>query len=80
MLHVNVKLFATLTRNFPDYDPGKGIDVEMKEGASFEDLLQTLNLSRNEARSIYVNGIPKTMMDLIMDRDQIKIFTLIVGG
>ena len=80
MPHVNVKLFATLTRNFPDYDPRKGIEVDMKEGASFEDLLQTLNLSRNEARSIYVNGIPKTMTDLIMDRDQIKIFTLIVGG
>lgn len=80
MIRVNVKLFATLTRNFPDYDPRKGIDVEMKEGASFEDLLHALNLSKNEARSIYVNGIPKTMTDPISDRDEVKIFTLIVGG
>jgi len=80
LIRINVRLFATLTRKFPDYDPRKGIEVEMKEGALFEDLLQTLNLSKQEAKSIYVSGISKKMADPIEDRDQVKIFTLIVGG
>ena len=80
MIRVNVKLFATLTRYFPDYDPRKGIEVEMKEGVTVEDLLRTLDLSKNEAKSVFVNGISKKITDLINDRDQVKIFTLIVGG
>lgn len=75
-----MKLFATLTRYFPDYDPRKGIDVEMNEGATVEDLFRTLNLPKNEAKSIFVKGISKKITDLINDRDQVKIFTLIVGG
>ena len=80
MIRVNVKLFATLTRYFPDYDPRKGIEVEMKEGVTVEDLLRTLELSKNEAKNVFVNGISKKITDLINDRDQVKIFTLIVGG
>lgn len=80
MIRVNVKLFATLTRYFPDYDPRKGIDVEMNEGVTVEDLLRTLDLSKNEAKSVFVNGISKKITDVINDQDQVKIFTLIVGG
>ena len=80
MIRVNVKLFATLRRYFPDYDPSKGIDVEMKEGVTVEDLLCTLSLSKNEAKNVFVNGISKKITDPIHDRDQVKIFTLIVGG
>ena len=80
MIRVNVKLFATLTRYFPDYDPSKGIDVDMNEGVTVEDLLRTLNLSKNEAKSIFINGISKKITDRINDREQVKIFTLIVGG
>ena len=75
-----MKLFATLTRYFPDYDPSKGIDVDMNEGVTVEDLLRTLNLSKNEAKSIFINGISKKITDRINDREQVKIFTLIVGG
>ena len=80
MIRVNVKLFATLRRYFPDYDPSKGIDVEMNEGVMVEDLLRTLSLSTNEAKNVFVNGISKKITDLIHDQDQVKIFTLIVGG
>jgi len=80
LVRVNVKLFATLTRHFPDYDPKKGIEVEMNEGGTVEDLLHTLNLSKNEAKNVFINGISKKITDRIQDRDQVKIFTLIVGG
>jgi sulfur carrier protein ThiS len=80
LIKVNVKLFATLRRHFPDYNPDKGVDVEMNEGSTVEDLLHTLHLSQNEARVIIVNGIPKKINDPINNQDQVNIFTPISGG
>lgn len=80
LIKVNVKLFATLRRHFPGYDTEKGIDVEMNEGSTVEDLLHTLQLSQNEARVIIVNGISKKITDPIKNRDQVNIFTPLSGG
>lgn len=80
LIKVNVKLFATLRRYIPDYDPDKGIDVELNEGSTVEDLIHALHLSKNEARVIIVNGISKKLTDLINNQDQVNIFTPITGG
>jgi molybdopterin converting factor small subunit len=80
LIQVKVKLFATLRRFFPDYDPEKGIDVRIEEGSSIENLIQTLQLPQNEARVILINGISKMMTDVIKDGDQISIFTPLGGG
>jgi len=80
LIRVNVKLFATLRSYFPDYDPDKGMDVEINEGATVEDLIRSLHLSQNEARVIIANGISKTMTDLVRDRDEVEIFTPLSGG
>lgn len=80
LITVNVKLFATLRRYIPDYDPDKGIDVVLNEGSSLKGLIHALCLSRNEARVIIVNGMPRKMTDLINNGDQVSIFTPIIGG
>ena len=80
MIRVNVKLFAALRNHFPGYDPNKGIDVEMNEGSTNEDLIRALHLSQNEAGVIVVNGISKRITERINDRDQVNIFTPIFGG
>jgi molybdopterin converting factor small subunit len=80
LIKVNVKLFATLRRFFPDYDPEKGVDVKMEEGSTIENLIQRLQLPPNEARIIFINSISKKITDLIKDGDQINIFTPIGGG
>ena len=80
LIKVNVKLFATLRWYVPDYDPDKGIAVVLNEGSSVRDLIHSLCLSRNEARVIIVNGMPRKMTDRINDQDQVSIFTPIIGG
>ena len=75
-----MKLFAALRNHFLDYDPNKGIDVEMNEGSTSEDLIRALHLSQNEAGVIIVNGISKRTTDRMNDRDQVNIFTPIFGG
>ena len=77
---VNVKLFATLRRYYPNYDPEKGIDVKVEDGSTIEKLIQTLQLPGNEARVILINGKSKMTTDIIEDGDQINIFTPLGGG
>jgi molybdopterin converting factor small subunit len=79
-IRINVKVFATLRRFFPDYDPEKGIDVAIEEGATIERLIQSLRLPVNEASVILVNGLSKKMTDRIMDGDQVNIFAPMGGG
>jgi len=79
-IQVKVKLFATLRRFFPDYDPEKGIDVRIEEGSSIENLIQTLQLPQNEARVILINGISKKTADIVKDGDLVNIFTPLGGG
>lgn len=79
-IRVNVRLFATLRRFFPDYDPEKGIDVNVEEGSTVQNLIQTLQLPEKEARVILINGKSKNQTDTITDGDQVNIFTPLGGG
>ncbi|UCF56763.1 MAG: MoaD/ThiS family protein [Deltaproteobacteria bacterium] len=80
VIRVNVKLFVTLRKYIPDYDPEKGINVDMKEGSTIKDLIETLGLPPNEASVIFINGISKKTTDHIKDGCHIKIFTPLAGG
>ena len=79
-IRVNVRLFATLRRFYPDYDPEKGIDVKVEEGSKIEKLIRVLQLPENEARVILINGKSKMTTDTIKDGDRINIFTPLGGG
>jgi len=79
-IRAKAKLFATLRRFFPDYDPNEGIDVTLEEGSTMEDLIQALRLPANEARVVLVGGISKKLSDPVKDGDQVNIFTPLGGG
>ncbi len=79
-IRVNVRLFATLRRFFPDYDPEKGIEAKVEEGSTVETLIQTLQLPEKEARVILINGISKKNTDRLTDGDQVSLFTPLGGG
>ncbi len=79
-IRVKVKLFATLRRFFPDYNPEKGIDVTVEEGATIKGLIEALRLPQNEARVILINGISKKTTDTVTDGDQVNIFSPLGGG
>ncbi len=79
-IRVNVRLFATLRRFYPDYDSEKGIDVEVEGGSTIEKLIRVLQLPENEARVILINGKSKMTTDTVEDGDRINIFTPLGGG
>ncbi len=79
-IRVNVRLFATLRRFFPDYNSEKGMDIKVEEGSTIENLIRSLQLPEKEAKVILINGKSKKTSDVITDGDQINIFTPIGGG
>ncbi len=79
-IRVNVKLFATLRRFFPDYDAEKGVEVKVEAGSTVENLIQALHLPEKEARVILINGLSKKNTDTLADGDQVSLFTPLGGG
>ena len=77
---VNVRLFGTLRRSHPGYDPEEGINVEVEEGKTIRDLLDTLCLSEGETKLLLVRGLCRKLEYQLGDSDELSIFLPIGGG
>jgi molybdopterin synthase sulfur carrier subunit len=80
MMHVYVKLFASLRRFAGDVPLGTPIDVDVPEGATLADLYQTLNLPADEVKLAYVNGRAQSDEWQLQPGDEIGIFPPVGGG
>ena len=79
-IRITVKLFGTLRKYITDYDHKKGVELDMPEGSTFEDLIRTIELPPKEARLFFVRGISKKNTDTLLDSDEVSIFLPIAGG
>jgi sulfur carrier protein ThiS len=55
-MKVQVKLYGTLSQGFPDYQPSKGIEIEMPDGATVKDLLALLEISASQGAIVIMDG------------------------
>jgi len=46
-MKVRVKLHGTLSRRFPNYEPGQGMEVEIPEEGTIKDLLAILEIAES---------------------------------
>lgn len=79
-MKVSVRLFSQLAKRLSDYDAGKGIDIEVPEGATYRDVADALRLTTQEAGLFTVRGILKRPIDPVVDGDEVSIFPPIGGG
>ena len=79
-LRVNVKLYGTLSRSFDEYDHSSGLEVNIQDEASIQDLLVYLNLSPERLGMVYMDGRLLNKESRLKDGAQIKIFQPISGG
>jgi molybdopterin converting factor small subunit len=77
---VKVRLFGLLPRFVANYDPTKGIDLDIREGTIYRDLADTLQLPPGEASLFTVSGILKRPYDAVCDGEEIHIFMPVSGG
>jgi molybdopterin converting factor small subunit len=79
-MKIQVKLFATLGRFSPGGLPGTPFEVELKEGAALQDLVDQLGIPAEETKVTFVNGIIQTLGYVLKPGDETGIFPPIGGG
>lgn len=79
-MQVRVKLFATLRRYYPDLGIGEGMDVELPDGATVEQLVRHLGLPADHVRVAFVNGIARDDAHPLADGDEVGLFPPVGGG
>lgn len=55
-MNVTVKLYGLLRNRYPDYEPEKGLQVNMAEGTTISDLIKNMGFSRGEIGLILYGG------------------------
>jgi molybdopterin synthase sulfur carrier subunit len=77
---VQVKLFATLRRQYPKLDVGEAMPVELAEGTTVGQLITDLELPSDEVKIVFVNGIVQDRAHTLVDGDEVGIFPTVGGG
>lgn len=76
MIHINLKLFATLTRYIPDSPD----HFEVGSGTDLQQLVARLGIPLEETKLIFVNGIRREIDYRLTDGDRVGIFPPVGGG
>jgi molybdopterin converting factor small subunit len=75
-VHVELRLFATLSRYLP---PGAE-HFPIERGTTIRELLARLHISEDQARLIFVDGIKKNPETLLAGGEKVGIFPPVGGG
>ncbi|MFX0064951.1 MAG: MoaD/ThiS family protein [Candidatus Hermodarchaeota archaeon] len=79
-IHIRVKLYATLRRHLPNTELGEEVAIEVPERVTIEEVITQLGIDLEEAKIILVNGIRKTLNDILEENDLLVIFPPVGGG
>jgi sulfur carrier protein ThiS len=55
-MKVRVSVFGTFRQRFSDYQPAQGMEVELPDGATVQDLLGLLDLSGSQGALVIAEG------------------------
>jgi len=76
IVHVTLKLFATLSRFTPD----SGDRYPIAPGTTVKHLLEKLGVPEDDVRLIFINGIKGHLTSTLADGDRVGIFPPVGGG
>ncbi len=79
-MKVLIKLFSVLRDYVPDYDPKKGIEAEVPEGATVTDLLNHLGIPMSKVPVVACNGRVLQPDDILHKDSTLHIFQPVAGG
>ena len=79
-MKVTVKLYGTLGQRFPGYQHSQGIEVEIPEGATVQDLLAVLEIPESQGAVVIVAGRVLKADDQMRGGVSVNIFQSIRGG
>ena len=81
MIHITVRLYATLRRfEPPGLVPGQGFPVELPDGSRLSDLVAALHLPSDETKQFFVKSRRQELDYPLADAEEVAIFPPIAGG
>jgi sulfur carrier protein ThiS len=81
MIHVNVKLFASLaTYAPPEIGPGQIFPVELPDKSNIAALMKELGIPEREVKVAFVNGRARADVYRLKEDDEVGIFPPVGGG
>jgi sulfur carrier protein ThiS len=80
MARVIVKLYGTLRKKIEFYDPAKGIEIEIQDGASIGEILAHAGIPESKIGFVTTNGCIVKADKIVTQGDVIKVFQPIFGG
>lgn len=75
MIHVTVRLFATLRENRE-----KEMIMRLPNGATIKDIIERLNIPQKDAAILMINGRGAKLDSILQDNDTLSIFPPLGGG
>lgn len=75
MMHVTVRLFATLRQNRE-----KEMVMEVPDESVIKDIIERLNINRKDAAILMINGKGAKLDAILADHDTVSIFPPLGGG
>ena len=79
-MKVLIKLFSVLSDYVPDYNPQKGVETELLDGATVADLLSHLGIPKYKAPVVSCNGRVLQPDNTIQKDSTLHIFQPLSGG
>ena len=80
IMQITVKLFSVLRAAVPDYDPDKGLRIELDPQARVEDLIDHLKIPGERFPVVSCDGHILQKQDLLADGSVLHIFQPVAGG
>ena len=79
-MKIRVRLFGTLGRDFPDYEPATGFEIEIAENAKVGDLLVHLKIAESRGAVVALNGRIVKPDDILQGGVVVHVFQSVFGG
>jgi molybdopterin synthase sulfur carrier subunit len=80
LMHVTVRLFASLARFSPGGLPGTPFGVDLPEFTTIQGLIAHLHMPGEETKVLFVNGLIRDLDSVLQPDDVVGIFPPIGGG
>jgi len=80
MMKVRVKWFGTLRPEFSGYDPERGVEVEIADGARVKDLVTRLSISEVKGAVVAVDGKILQLEDPLKEGASVHLLQPMCGG
>jgi len=79
-MKITVKMSGTFRTRFPDYDPRKGLDVEIPDGSKVSDILLFLGIPDSQGATVIMEGRVLPAVEELTHGSLINLFQIMSGG